>query len=87
MTSDPKAMQFMLQTSSYNVLRPPFAIQRGANMFGAGSILSTDGHMHKRCRKAMLPAFQLPETKGLTHVFQSKASKVSSLFRLVDELC
>jgi cytochrome P450 len=75
MTSDPRALQYTLQTSSYNVVKTPFILNRSKNLLGT-SILTTEGNPHKRHRKAMLPAFGFPETKALVHVFQEKATKV-----------
>jgi hypothetical protein len=76
MTADPKALQYILQTAKYDVVKGPIFLQRISNLIG-DSILSTEGNTHKRHRKAMLPAFGLSETKALTHIFQEKATGVS----------
>jgi hypothetical protein len=76
MTSDPKALQYLFQTSSYNVIKNPVRLQRSSNLLG-NSILTNEYNAHKRHRKAMLPAFGFPETKALTHIFQEKAVGVS----------
>jgi cytochrome P450 len=78
MTSDPSALQHILQLSRYNVVRPAANIERNSNMLGKSSILTTEGRTHNRIRKNMLPAFGSPEAKSLTHVFQTKAAKVST---------
>jgi len=80
MTSDPKALQFILQTSSYNILKIPFNLERGSNLLGT-SILTTEGNDHKKHRKVMLPAFGFPETKALTHIFQDKADKLMQMWK------
>jgi hypothetical protein len=76
MTADPKALQYLFQTSSYNVLKIPILLQRSTNIMG-NSILGNECNAHKRHRKAMLPAFGFPETKALTHIFQEKAIGVN----------
>ena len=75
MTSDPKALQFLLQTSGYNIPKTPFRLQFLGNLTG-DNIHSNENDGHKRHRKVMLPAFGFPETKALTHIFQEKAAKV-----------
>jgi cytochrome P450 len=75
MTSDPRALQYLFQTSGYNAIKSPFILERSKLLWGE-NILSTEGNVHKRHRRAVLPAFALPETKALTHVFQEKAEKV-----------
>jgi len=80
MTSDPKALQYILQTSSYNIVKSAFNLERATNFLG-NSILTTEGNDHKKHRKAMLPAFGFPETKALTHIFQDKAAKLMEMWK------
>jgi cytochrome P450 len=76
MTADPKALQYLLQTSSYNVIKSSIVLERSNNLLG-NNILTNEYNAHKRHRKALLPAFGFPETKALTHIFQEKAVGVS----------
>jgi cytochrome P450 len=84
-TADPKGLQYLLQTSSYNVIKSANLLERSHNLLG-NSILTNEYNSHKRHRKAMLPAFGFPETKALTHIFQEKAVRVSSTFYTVFEI-
>jgi cytochrome P450 len=77
MTSDPKALQYLLQTSGYTVNKIDVILQGFYDLLG-NSILANEFDTHKRHRKAMLPAFGLQEARALTHIFQEKAVRVSS---------
>jgi len=80
MTSDPRALQYILQTSSYNVVKTSFNLERASDLLG-DSILTNEGNDHKKHRKVMLPAFGFPETKALTHIFQDKAAKLMEMWK------
>ncbi|KDQ56231.1 hypothetical protein JAAARDRAFT_158180 [Jaapia argillacea MUCL 33604] len=78
--SDPKAIQYIFQTSGYNF--PKWHERREfSRMFNGRSLTWAEGSTHKRQRKVMLPAFGAPETKALLPVFQSVAEQMTSKWK------
>ncbi|KAG6808982.1 hypothetical protein H0H92_002100 [Tricholoma furcatifolium] len=75
--SDPKAVQYIYQTSGYNF---PKQLERreSSRLITGKGILWADGTAHKRQRKVMLPGFSGPEAKGYLPVFSSYAAKMAS---------
>ncbi|KAF8058710.1 cytochrome P450 [Lyophyllum atratum] len=76
LVSDPKALQYILQTSGYNFPKQPARRELSRLTTGKG-ILWADGDVHKRHRKVMLPGFSGPEAKGYLPVFSGYAAKSS----------
>ncbi|RPD59127.1 cytochrome P450 [Lentinus tigrinus ALCF2SS1-7] len=75
MTADPKALQHILQKSSYNY---PKRIDMNTLTFlqlGPG-ILWAEGSMHQRHRKVMNPAFSAQQLRTFIPLFQRTAAKV-----------
>jgi hypothetical protein len=91
--ADPKALQYVFQTSGYNFkkldgLRAALAllVDRGIvwaegealHMPGCHVTQLIPGDVHKRHRKAMLPAFGTPETRAFLPIFTSVIEKIGS---------
>ncbi|KAI0774916.1 cytochrome P450 [Trametes elegans] len=74
--SDPKALQYIYQTSGYNFPKQP---ERRilSRLVGDTGLTWADGDVHKRQRKVMLPAFGTPESKALLPVFRHYAEQVT----------
>ncbi|PBL01943.1 cytochrome P450 [Armillaria gallica] len=62
LVSDPKALQYIYQTSGYRFIKPPGRKEIGRLLNGTG-ILFVEGNDHKRHRKVLLPGFGGPEAK------------------------
>ncbi|CDO76737.1 hypothetical protein BN946_scf184813.g7 [Trametes cinnabarina] len=74
--SDPKALQYVYQTSGYNFPKQP---ERRvlSRLIGDTGLTWAEGDVHKRQRKVMLPAFGSPESKALLPVFRHYAEQVT----------
>ncbi|KAI0800178.1 cytochrome P450 [Fomes fomentarius] len=74
--SDPKALQYIYQTSGYNFPKQP---ERRilSRLIGDTGLTWAEGDVHKRQRKVMLPAFGAPESKALLPVFRHYAEQVT----------
>ncbi|EJF60674.1 cytochrome P450 [Dichomitus squalens] len=74
--SDPKALQYIYQTSGYNFPKQP---ERRilSRLVGDPGLTWAEGDVHKRQRKVMLPAFGSPESKALLPVFRHYAEQVT----------
>ncbi|KIK60889.1 hypothetical protein GYMLUDRAFT_597826 [Collybiopsis luxurians FD-317 M1] len=68
--SDPKALQYILQTSGYRWCKYPERTEISRLSTGRG-LLWADGDVHKRQRKVMLPGFGTPEAKNFLPLFFS----------------
>ncbi|KDQ56237.1 hypothetical protein JAAARDRAFT_690089 [Jaapia argillacea MUCL 33604] len=80
LVSDPKAIQYIFQTSGYNF--PKWHERREfSRMVNGRGLTWAEGSAHKRQRKVMLPAFGAPETKALLPVFQSAAGEITSKWK------
>ncbi|KAK0240869.1 cytochrome P450 [Armillaria nabsnona] len=80
LVSDPKALQYIYQTSGYRFIKPPGRKALGRLITGPG-ILSAEGEDHKRHRKVLLPGFGGPEAKFYVPVFFIYASKLASKWK------
>ncbi|CCM04675.1 uncharacterized protein FIBRA_06861 [Fibroporia radiculosa] len=82
--SDPKALQYIYQTSGYNFPKQP---ERRAlsRLVGDHGLTWAEGETHKRQRKVMLPAFGTPESKALLPVFEHYAERVTLKWREILE--
>ncbi|GLB37928.1 putative cytochrome p450 [Lyophyllum shimeji] len=78
--SDPKALQYIFQTSGYNFIKQPARRELSRITTGKG-LLWAEGDDHKRLRKVMLPGFSGPEAKGYLPVFSAYAAKVAEGWR------
>ncbi|KAI0701013.1 cytochrome P450 [Cerioporus squamosus] len=78
--SDPKALQYVFQTSGYSFPKQP---ERRilSRLVGDTGLTWADGDTHKRQRKVMLPAFGTPESKALLPVFRHYAEQVTLKWR------
>lgn len=74
--SDPKALQYIYQTSGYNFPKQPErrAVSR---LVGDHGLTWADGDTHKRQRKVMFPAFGGPESRALLPIFEHHAEQVA----------
>ncbi|KAF5375503.1 hypothetical protein D9615_009187 [Tricholomella constricta] len=78
--SDPKALQYIFQTSGYNFPKQPERREISRIVSGKG-ILWADGDIHKRHRKVMLPGFSGPEAKAYLPVFSAYAAKMGEKWK------
>ncbi|GJJ11676.1 hypothetical protein Clacol_005912 [Clathrus columnatus] len=72
--SDPKAIQYILNTSGYNFPKTPSARNSSALILGKG-LVWTDGSQHAKQRKIMAPAFSVNTLRGFIPMFRNKAQK------------
>ncbi|KAJ6631361.1 cytochrome P450 [Mycena sp. CBHHK59/15] len=80
LVTDPKALQYIYQTSGYRFHKQPERIELTRLISGRG-ILWADGNDHKRHRKVMLPGFGTPETKALLPLFFSYAAQIGTKWK------
>ncbi|KAG7439055.1 cytochrome P450, partial [Guyanagaster necrorhizus] len=80
LVSDPKALQYIYQTSGYRFIKPPGRKEIGRLTVGSG-IFSVEGDVHKRHRKVLLPGFGGPETRFYAPVFFTHAGKLVSKWK------
>ncbi|VDC03589.1 unnamed protein product [Peniophora sp. CBMAI 1063] len=73
--ADPKALQYVLQTSGYRFPKNAAAQGELHMVFGDG-ILWVQGNQHQRHRKIMNPAFSVPQLKSFLPVFLRYAEKL-----------
>ncbi|KAJ7198475.1 cytochrome P450 [Mycena pura] len=78
--SDPKALQYIYQTSGYRFHKQPERIELTRLISGRG-ILWADGNDHKRHRKVMLPGFSSSEVKALLPLFFSYAAQLGTKWK------
>ncbi|KAI0263458.1 cytochrome P450 [Gloeopeniophorella convolvens] len=83
MVLDPKALQYILQTSGYAF---PKSAERAefVGLIAGKGIVYAQGDSHHRQRKIMDPAFFAPQTKSFLPLFQNSASKLVQKWK--DEL-
>ncbi|THH31663.1 hypothetical protein EUX98_g2562 [Antrodiella citrinella] len=77
---DPKALQYIYQTSGYNFPKTPERRAITALTTDHG-LVSVDGVDHKRQRKIMLPAFGAPESKALVPIFSKCAQSITTKWK------
>ncbi|KAK0448606.1 cytochrome P450 [Armillaria borealis] len=80
LVSDPKALQYIYQTSGYRFIKPPGRKELGRLATGTG-IFFVEGDDHKRHRKVLLPGFGGSEAKFYVPVFFTHAGKMTSKWR------
>ncbi|KIY53193.1 cytochrome P450 [Fistulina hepatica ATCC 64428] len=78
--SDPKALQYIYQTSGYRFPKPPVTrvfleVLSGKGLFWAA------GENHRRQRKVVMPGFGVSETRAFIPIFFRTAAKMASLWR------
>ncbi|GJJ11610.1 hypothetical protein Clacol_005845 [Clathrus columnatus] len=73
--SDPKAIQYILNTSGYNFPKPLSNRISSAIILGPG-IVSAEGTQHARHRKILNPAFSFSALREFLPLFRQKASKL-----------
>ncbi|KAL4255526.1 Cytochrome P450 superfamily protein [Pleurotus pulmonarius] len=77
---DPKALQYIYQTSGYHW--PKMWDRRELSRLVAGPGLAwADGDAHKRQRKIMLPGFGTPEARSFLPIFFSTANKLGEKWK------
>ncbi|KAF9462391.1 cytochrome P450 [Collybia nuda] len=82
LVSDPKALQYIYQTSGYNFVKQVERRELSRIISGRG-ILWADGDDHRRHRKVMLPGFSGPVAKASVPLFFSYASKLTAKWRSI----
>ncbi|PBK95280.1 cytochrome P450 [Armillaria gallica] len=80
LVSDPKALQYIYQTSGYKFIKPP-GRKELSRLFNGTGILFVEGEDHKRHRKVLLPGFGGPEAKFYVPVFFVHAGKMASKWK------
>ncbi|KAK0228974.1 cytochrome P450 [Armillaria fumosa] len=80
LVSDPKALQYIYQTSGYGFIKPPGRKELRRLINGTG-ILYVEGDDHKRQRKVLLPGFGVPEARFYVPVFFTYAGKMVSKWK------
>ncbi|KAG7442656.1 cytochrome P450 [Guyanagaster necrorhizus] len=90
LVSDPKALQYIYQTSGYRFIKPPGGKELRRLLTGTG-IAFVEGEDHKRHRKVLLPGFGGPEAKFYVPVFFTQSGKMASKWKEMistsDEQC
>jgi cytochrome P450 len=81
--SDPKALQYVFQTSGYNFPKTTESIHYYHTLFGDG-IITAASQTHARQRKAMLPSFSVPQLRTFSGTFQQYSGIVSIHFFFCD---
>ncbi|KAK0225366.1 cytochrome P450 [Armillaria fumosa] len=74
LVSDPKALQYIYQTSGYKFIKPP-GRKELSRLAAETGIFFVEGDDHKRHRKVLLPGFRGPEAKFYVPVFFTHAGK------------
>ncbi|KAK0194879.1 cytochrome P450 [Armillaria mellea] len=80
LVSDPKALQYIYQTSGYKFIKPP-GRKELSRLFNGTGILFVEGEDRKRHRKVLLPGFGGPEAKFYVPVFFVHAGKMTSRWK------
>ncbi|KIY65751.1 cytochrome P450 [Cylindrobasidium torrendii FP15055 ss-10] len=70
MTSDPRALQHILHTSTYRFEKSPEIILTGIALTGTKGILNADGKTHQRLRRLLGPAFSESQLRAAIPLFQ-----------------
>ncbi|PBK95281.1 cytochrome P450 [Armillaria gallica] len=81
LVSDPKALQYIYQTSGYKFMKPPGSGKEFSRLATGTSIFFVEGDDHKRHRKVLLPGFGGPEAKFYVPVFFTHAGKMTSKWK------
>ncbi|KAK7458717.1 hypothetical protein VKT23_009717 [Stygiomarasmius scandens] len=76
MTADPKALQYVLQTSGYRFRRPVEFRRRICRLFDKG-VLWAEGDIHQRHRKVLNPAFSAQQLRQFLTMFQESVSHLT----------
>ncbi|KAK7439327.1 hypothetical protein VKT23_017552 [Stygiomarasmius scandens] len=75
--ADPKALQHILHTSSYHYPKPLDMQDAFLKVFGK-TIVTTEGNVHQRQRKALNPAFSASQLKTFLSVFQRSTQHLTN---------
>ncbi|KAI0292218.1 cytochrome P450 [Multifurca ochricompacta] len=78
--SDPKALQYILQTSRYNMVKP-YAARFLLNSATGPGVNGAEGEDHYRQRRILLPAFGPSESRAQIPVFRQCASELVDEFK------
>ncbi|KAI0066958.1 cytochrome P450 [Artomyces pyxidatus] len=78
--SDPKAIQYILQTSRYHFVKP-YAARFVLNTATGKGVNGAEGKDHYRQRRVLLPAFGGPESRALRPIFRDSAEQLVQQFR------
>ncbi|KAJ6524397.1 cytochrome P450 [Mycena vulgaris] len=80
MVADPKALQYIFQTSAYRFPKPRDVLATTRMILGEG-IVWVHGEQHQRHRKIMNPAFFAPQLRTFLSLFQRQAEKLSQKWK------
>ncbi|KIJ47476.1 hypothetical protein M422DRAFT_248894 [Sphaerobolus stellatus SS14] len=73
-TADPKAIQYILNTSGYNFPKPPES-RVGSEMLLGRGLVWAEGTQHARQRKIMNPAFSFAALRGFLPLFRQTSQR------------
>ncbi|KAI0260715.1 cytochrome P450 [Gloeopeniophorella convolvens] len=82
--SDPKAIQYILQTSRYRYVKS-YAARFGLNTATGKGVNGAEGEDHYRQRRVLLPAFGAPESKAQLPIFRECAWELCQGFAIAAE--
>jgi len=77
LVADPKALQWIFNTSGYRYPKQP-NLRVISHMVTGKGVVWADGEDHKRQRKVLLPGFGGPESKAFLSVFKGCAESMSA---------
>ncbi|KAG9221307.1 hypothetical protein CCMSSC00406_0009418 [Pleurotus cornucopiae] len=80
LVSDPKALQYIYQTSGYHWPKVPERRELSRIITGQG-LTWAEADVHKRQRKIMLPGFGFPESRAFLPIFFACANKLSEKWK------
>ncbi|VDC00881.1 unnamed protein product [Peniophora sp. CBMAI 1063] len=78
--ADPKALQYVLQTSGYRFPKRPDTRANARMLLGDG-IIWAHGERHQRHRKIMNPAFSVPQLKSFLPLFLRHGEKLAQKWK------
>lgn len=84
MVADPKALQYILQSSGYNFPKRTDMLKVTEMVAGTAALACAHGKTHERQRKILAPAFFVAQLKSFIPIFQEASSKLVQRWK--DEL-
>ncbi|KAH7921992.1 cytochrome P450 [Leucogyrophana mollusca] len=82
---DPKAIAHFYARESFTYVLTPLNKVFSDMLLGKGSLLGSEGEVHRRLRKSLTPAFSIAAIRKLTSVFYDSAYKTKAAWDLILE--
>ncbi|KAH7921980.1 cytochrome P450 [Leucogyrophana mollusca] len=79
---DPKAIAHFYARASFTYVVPPLNKVLSDILLGKGSLMGSDGEVHRRLRKSLTPAFSIAAIRKLTSIFYDSAYKTKAAWDL-----